>query len=255
MFEHSKSFSAFGSTLEQDEVPAPEGHALSPELTSELSSIPIRMELPAWEVLTPWAIKESDFNWKDIESAPSENIKTYLMTVAQVRGAFEKLFGQPIPYLAIVTKEQTPQAQMDSALDGTDYELQETLAVYAQSDKSLVPAVRYLHWIGLREAGGKRARSLTDALKDLQGQLTFAARVPYADTASRAFPASSFDEAMDTDFTEISEDDIRTFENPDVAPTETKAAVAPQQPSLVGPVMVGVAALALTVYLGKALKK
>ena len=253
MYEQSKPLSAFGSTLDMDELPLPEGESLSPELIAALSSLPTDMEMPASEVLTPWAVKESDFTWQPNTEAPKYNLQTYKISTGQVRQGYDKLFGQPIPYLAIVSKDQIPKAQMESALDGTDYDLYETIAVYDQADKSTVPQIAYFHWISMSEEGKKRTRTLGQAVSDVHGHLRFAARVSYADTAARAFPAMSFDEATDTELNEISEEDINTFENPEVpTPTTNKQAA---QPSLVGPLVAGLAVAALTVCIGKALSK
>lgn len=253
MYEQSKPMKAFGSTVQHDELPLPEGQTLSPELVSALSQLPLEMELPVVGHATPWATKKNDLEWDANEAAPSHNLKLYGINAEKVRKAFDKLFGQPIPFIGVLTDEPLMHTEVLGALEGTDYELYETLAVYSQDDKDPVPPISYFYWLSMGPEGTKRTKSLDVAAQQMHGTLVLPSRVPYASSTQRAFPAMSFEEALNSDLTEISDVDGESYTPPQV-PTKQKTTAASMP--IVPMVVVGAGLAALTVWLGgKAMEK
>jgi hypothetical protein len=218
MYENKKVQSVFGAPLQFDTMPLPEGQNLSTELIHSLSQLPLEMELPFEGYITPWATKKSDMEWTERTSPPEYNLGIYLITEREVRKAYDKLFGQPIPYLGFVTFDLPTQNEVENALEGTDYELYETQAVYQQADtEDEIPPIMYFHWISLRPIGEKTSKGLSAAMAEISGNLVFAERAPYNKTISRDWPAMSFLSALDSTFTEVSEEDAQQYSNPEVA--------------------------------------
>lgn len=251
MYENKKVQSVFGSPLQFDTMPLPEGQSLSPELIHSLSQLPVEMELLSEGYVTPWATKKSDMEWSERSNHPDYNLAIYLISEREVRKAYDKLFGQPIPYLGFITKELPTQQEVMSALEGTDYELYETMAVYQQAvTDDAVPHILYFHWISLRPMGEKRTKSLEAAMSTLSGTLVFAERAPYLKTISRSWPSIGFNRALDTLVTEISEEDAQTYSNPEVAAKPSK-----KGDSFLSNVLVATAVAAGVVIVGKAVSK
>jgi hypothetical protein len=213
------------------------------------------MELPVAGLFTPWARKDDDFSWTPITTAPQDNLKLYALEPNQIHIALQKLFNQPLPFLGVISPVQLTSTQVQDALEGSEYELYDTIAVYNQNDKSPTPAESYFYWISMGPEGDKNTKSMASAVALLKGQLVLPARVPYLDTALRAFPAASFEEAQNTKLTEVSENDLQDFENPEVAPTPTSTQNTASGPPLFTMLLVGGALCAATVYVGKAMNK
>lgn len=246
MYESKKVQSVFGAPLQYDTMPLPEGQILSPELIHALSQLPTEMELLSEGFVTPWSTKKSDMEWEDRADPPEFNLSIYLIKEKEVGAAQEKLFGQAIPYLGFITFDLPTQKELEDALEGTDYELYETQAAYQQANtEDPIPPILYFHWISLRPVGEKRTKSLVDAMHQAQGTLVFAERVPYAQTATRDWPAMSFTAALDSTLTEVSEEDVRNYSNPEVA-------AQPKQGSFLANVLLATAVATGVVIVGKA---
>ena len=250
MYESKKVQSVFGAPLQYDTMPLPEGQSLSTELIHSLSQLPLEMELPSEGHVTPWATKKSDTEWNERTSPPEYNLGIYLITEKEVRAAYDKLFGQPIPYLGFITFDLPTQHEVETALEGTDYELYETQAVYQQADTGdAVPPIMYFHWISLRPMGEKRTKGLAKAMADITGNLVFAERAPYNKTISRDWPAISFTTALDSTLTEVSEEDARQYSNPEVAAPPSR------ESNFLANVLLATAVATGVVVVGKAVMK
>lgn len=247
MYEHKKPLSAFGSTLDYDSLPIPEGTNLSVELLGLLEQLPVEMSLPMDGHVTPWAVQDG-LSWRPNVESPAENLELYSISSREVREAYDKLFGQPIPYLGVVTYELPTATQIDQALEGTDYEWFETLAVYDQvQTQDAVPPIFYFHWISLREAGEKRSKDLGAAMVEMGGTLVFASRVPYSKTSVRAWPAMDFQTAIDSQRIEVSAEDEAAYTT-EVAPKEKNT-------SFLTAALVATSVAAAVIFVGEAVRK
>lgn len=196
MFEGSRPHQVFGSVVESA-LPLPSGQSLSPALLQAVSDLPIQLNLKEIGHITPWAIQFGGIGWEAVDR-PSENLRLYQMPPEKIREGFNKLFGQPIPYLGIITRSLPTQAEIERALSGTDYELYETQAAYSQADRKDTPDILFFHWVSLRPLGTKAGKSMKAALAAMNGALVFAEREPFFDTAKRAHPSVPFIEAFNS---------------------------------------------------------
>ncbi len=197
MFERSKPQQVFGSYIEQESLPLPEGQSLSQGLLDNISELPEELRLQLVGLVTPWAKQKDDSEWEEVV-APKWNIEISNIQESQVRQAFHKLHGQPLPYLGILSKHLPTRTEIEDALAGTDYEFYETIAVYSQKDSQHVPDIRFFHWISSKALGERKFHSLSVAVRALQGALVFAERVPYLTTSTRGHPAINFNSAIHT---------------------------------------------------------
>lgn len=244
MFELTKPKQTLGSVIENDTLPMPEEARLSEELLRLLQDLPVDMRLNKIGCMTPWAIPAGGGEWEEFSEAPGENLELFELPAEMLPQAHEKLFGQPIPYVGLLTRSLPTEAELDIAFEGTEYEPVETIAVYSQKDTQSVPDVRYFHWLAMRPLGTRKTKNMPEAIAKVKGALVFAQRVPYWETVVRAHPAVSFSFAQGTGNTD------GIGENITIAPEMViEGKVKPIVPSWWAILGIGAAAAGLTVFL------
>lgn len=242
LYEVARPVRGIGTTLERGESMLPEGQKMSPELELALSELPLQMELPASGLFTTWADRADDFSWVPRTTPPSYNLRFYALKPEEISIAQQKLHNQPLPFIGAISPTPMLGAEIEHALEGSDYRFYSAHAVYQQNDKNEPPAISYFYWLAMGPEG-KSTKSMSSVESLLKSQLVLPARVPYADTATRAFPAMPFNQAVNTELTEISKQDLLEFGEPvEEEPAEAGVPVLPM-------ILFGAAAAAATVYL------
>jgi putative hemolysin len=178
-------------------IVAPPGTSLgqlSPDVFADLAA---ELGLPSLALMTPWATRAGDIAWTPI-THPDTNIMLWGLTDAQLAAVTAATYGQPLPFVGIVTEGPLTDASLERLWEGTPYAPYETQAVYGQHDDKPVPTILFLHWGELLgpESAPARPRSLESAASHAQGQLVFAAQVPRQPQTDREEPVMPFESAL-----------------------------------------------------------
>ena len=196
IYESAEPRNQFGQHLEINALAAPPGYSVAPQLAELLRGIESQLGLVEAGLFTPWAKRESDLDWDEIQS-PTSNVAAFSIDDAQLNKATEVLFGQPLPFVAVLTPLLAPEAVVQNASHLTKYEFFETQAVYRQTDPKEIPTIEFLHWYQVRDLGaGGGSMPMSTVATALGGKLVFAQQVPADGTTTRAAPLVSFQDAL-----------------------------------------------------------
>lgn len=255
-FEKFEPLNVFGSQAQFSSLGAPPGAAISPQVAELLRDLTTSLGLPDAGVVTPWAGRLGDLEWKEIVS-PDTNIATFELTDAKIAEATEVLFGQPLPFVTVLTGELQAVSELHRILEESPYELFETQAVYRQDDSDPVPRILFLHWLRVKDVPDipRTAKNMNLVASDMHGQLRFSQQVPVGTSTIRPNPpAISFQEAL-----AAQESVTVPVPTPGPGPIppvqEPLPAEGKSKPNLLGPILVGVAVLAATVVAGRGIRK
>lgn len=252
MFEPARRTKSLGSDTDTGEFPGPVGLQMSPELKALLLELPTALGVnSAKTVFTPWATQVSAGEWSTPKDPPTHNVALYPFDEPKYR---EKLYGELPSYLCLVTRGLLSDSSVDTALAGTKYKrVSPAIAVYEQqvASKPIPPAV-FFYWIGLRDMTEKtdaKSASLLELERSLGGtdeaQVLFAVSEPY--TEKRPYPSMDFSAAQNSSLTDVSDQDLYMFSEPEAAP--------PEKPGILLPVAVAAAVAFLTFHAGKAVMR
>jgi hypothetical protein len=147
---------------------------------------------------TPWGARESGVEWEEVDQPPDTNIAAFVINDAVLKTAMGITFGNPIPFIAVITDGLPTPATVEAAFAATPYQFYQTQAVYRQEDKSLVPRLYFMHWAEYRKPGdplhGKG--SIDTAAAKISGTCVYATQVDYTSTAQRSPPPVPFQQAL-----------------------------------------------------------
>jgi hypothetical protein len=145
-------------------------------------------EAPPVGVFVPWAKKTGDIDWEDIRK-PDHELIVYPLADAELRETANASGGHPVGWVGVLARSMALPAVVDTAFDGSAYELEAVDAVYLASDPKEVPSPFYLYLGKLRE--DERVRVSTSAVAErLGGRLVFPLPVSYS--SPRPHPEFAF---------------------------------------------------------------
>jgi hypothetical protein len=231
---------------ERASVPIPASSGLgqlpSLELFEEIAST---LGLTAIGVYTAWATRTGDMTWEPEEQQPSTNLMVWSLTDHDVNLAQQIAFGNPVPFVAVMTDVPLTSMQIDAMWEDTAYAAYETQAVYRQDDAKPVPTIRFLHWgerIDMSNAP-QHIKPLESAARSVNGQLILASQIS-GTTSQRDFPAMPFADALAAQLALSAAAPVPGASPVVVGPTPQQLPIAPvptQQSNVVAPVLVGLA--------------
>jgi len=184
----------------QSGTPAPYGYSLGHIAANSVwSETAHALGLSPVGLFTVWAKRSGDMSWQPLAHAPNSDTALYATDNASVLAAQRMAFGNPLPFIAMLTPTPLTTVAIDAMWSETAYEPYETEAVYRQDDAKSVPTIYFLHWAMRLESSDvpSRVRSIDSAAAMGGGQLVFAAQVPKT-RDDRAFPVTPFDAALAT---------------------------------------------------------
>lgn len=232
--------------VERARIPAPRGTSLGQMAALDLwNEIAESMNLPFRGTYTMWALREGDMDWQPVPSQPDTNYLVWSINDQAVARARELAFGNPLPYVVILSERLLSTTDVARLWKGTAYEAYQTEAVYRQDDPKATPAMVFMYWGERRDmpAGPEQTLSLDQAAADADGQLVFAAQVASQGTTKREFPGIHFMDAFQMQRTPLPEEPSPAPPQEAIQPAApSEAAVGAQERSLVMPVMLGVGA-------------
>jgi len=118
-----------------------------PALALEELGRQVAAEAPFGE-LSLWALQDSEESF-----VPAQTKKKYLAFPVDPRrlsAAQAAAFGQPIPFVAVLSERMTKLSDVEAAWENTPYEDAGTEVVYREDDGKGVPTGYFLHWANLR---------------------------------------------------------------------------------------------------------
>lgn len=248
----------FGTAVGFSALGVPPGVAVQPQVAELLRDVAGSLGLPAVGVFTPWAGREGDIAWREVES-PDTNVALFELTDAKINETTAVLFGTPLPFVVVVSEVLFSIAELQRIAEDSPYDLFETQAVYRQEDPNPVPKIYYLHWLRVKDVADmpRDAKSMDSVAADMRGALMFGQQVPVESSTVREAPAISFDDALQSELPE--EGSESTAPSPQPSPEPQPSPQPSPQPgkkgSLLGPIALGVGVLAATVAIGRAMKK
>ena len=201
IYEKTKPRNRFGQQLDVNALAAPPGHSLQTNLVELLRGIEDMLGLVELGIYTPWARRDGDLAWTEIHK-PDTNVAVFSIDDAQLNRATNELFGQPLPFVAVLTPLMHPMLIAKNASLLTRYEFFETQAVYNQTDSNEPPQIQFLHWYRVRDLGasGGGTMPMSTVAVALGGRLVFGQQVPVESTTSREAPFMPFESALDAQF-------------------------------------------------------
>ncbi len=151
-------------------------------------------------IYTPWATRTGDVNWEEIRN-PDTNVVAWEINDAQVNSVPTISFGEPLPFIVILSKKPMTETEVAAMWDGTAYQPYETQAVYRQDDAKPVPTIYFMHWgerIDISKLP-KQTLALVPKAAAAGGQLVFAAQIPSQGSTTRSTPATeNFQTALES---------------------------------------------------------
>lgn len=249
----------------------PLGTSVEPQVAELLRDIAFQLHLPEAGVFTPWATRQSDLTWQEIVN-PDTNIATFEITDAKIQEASVVLFGQPIPFVTVLTSSPLVIAEIERLVEDSNYDLFETQAVYSQLDSDPIPRIQFLHWFRVKDIADQSqrgARRMEQVARDMGGVLRFSQQVPVQGSTVRQPPGISFEEAFDLQGGPVdvlppipgnpgSPPILSPGPSPVLpGPITPGPSPAPAQPqsNYVVPVLVGIGVLAAIIVVSKAVKR
>lgn len=260
IYERTKPRNKFGQQLEVQSLAAPPGTAVSQNLAELLRGVEEALGLVEIGIYTPWAGRQGDIEWKEITS-PDTNVAVFQLSDKQLGQAKEVLFGQPLPFVAVLSSLMAPMLAVETAANASPYEFFETQAVYRQSDPGEPPRIQFMHWFRVRDLGasGGGSAPMTSVAATLGGELVYAQQVPVEGSTSRLPPSMSFDDALSAQLgldVPPAAPEFPTLPGlPQPTPeVPTHKPALPKEQSLVGPILLGGAIAAATFLIGRRIK-
>lgn len=180
-------------------IPAPYGTTLPRMNALHLfGEMPKALGLRFIDVLTPWAVRKGDTNWETVER-PGTNLRIWSVSTAALNRANEETFGHPVPFFALATPRQVPEALLAPAFSGSPYKYYETQAYYSQTDQSEPPRIWFLAWGERRdmaddEGGSKPIETIA---AQIGGRPVYGLQVPRKGSTRSAGPATPFAQALE----------------------------------------------------------
>jgi len=243
-----------GSAVGFSALGVPPGTSVQPQVAELLRDVAGSLGLPEVGVVTPWAGREGDLAWREVES-PDTNVALFELTDAKIHEATEVLFGTPLPFVTVIAKELSSIAELQRIVANSPYDLFETQAVYRQEDPDPVPEIYYLHWLRVKDVPDipRDATSMDVVAREMKGSLMFGQQVPVESSTVREPPAISFEDAFRSELP--SEEEEVPAPPPDQQPVPEPTPQPSGKVSMLGPFALGVGVLAATVAIGRAMKK
>jgi len=191
----------FGPKYNRQAHGAPLGQDISSQTADLLNQMVTQLGLKEMGVYTPWGGRMSDFSWKEVDH-PDTNTVVFNMTDELLAGAQTAMFGAPIPFLVILTPRLPSKEELDEALDGSNYELFQTIASYRQDDPNPIPAIYFVNWVRLVDDNevNREVKSMSSVATRLGGSLMYGQQVPVEGSTVRAAPEISFQDALEGQF-------------------------------------------------------
>ncbi len=173
--------------------PGPAGLAI-PEIGQLFADLGSKLSLPDLGVYTPWATRVGGIQWDLVSQPPGTNVAIASLTDVAWKMALGVGFGQALPFIGVLSERLPEVSVLERSWIGTQYEVYETQAVYAQTDQAPTPRIQFLTWLSLRAPGDgdKGSGSLEQAAVESGGRLVFATQVDYRSTATRGVPGMPF---------------------------------------------------------------
>lgn len=233
------------------ESPFPPGVSLPPGFP-QIGDIAKQLGLKPFGVYTPWATRTSGATWEAVAQPPSTNVAVFAINDSLLAAAQTLAWGQPIPFVALLTEKSVSPEVLTKAFGGTPYKFYETQAVYKQSDASPTPRIHFLHWAESRQPGdsGSGKTGLTQVASQIGAALTYAIQVNYNTTASRKPPGVSFQSALESQM--ASQGPIPPPPPPPNLPPPTEP---PSKASMAGPLLVGAGVAVATFFVVREMRK
>ena len=198
LYERKNPLNVFGSQVQHTSLGAPVGVSMSSQLMELLRDITAQINLRDAGVLTPWASRVGDLEWREIK--PDTNIATFEITDKDIQLIQETvLFGQRLPFVGVLSGQYLSESELDKVLTDSPYEWYETIAVYRQDDSNPVPPILFFYWLKSRtedELVRGTKKTAEQAANGMFGRLVYAQQVPVASSTLRQPPAISFAEAF-----------------------------------------------------------
>src|SRR5690606_12020973 len=133
LYERKNPLNVFGSQVQHTSLGAPVGVSMSSQLMELLRDITAQINFRDAGVLTPWASRVGDLEWREIK--PDTNISTFEITDKDIQLIQETvLFGQRLPFVGVLSGQYLSESELDKVLTDSPYEWYETIAVYRQDD-------------------------------------------------------------------------------------------------------------------------
>jgi hypothetical protein len=118
-----------------------------PELVLEELAQQVAASAPIGE-LTLWAIQDGEANFSAAQT--QKKYLAYPVDPKRLTAAQQAAFGQPIPFVAVISDQAMLQSAIEAAWDGSPYEDAGTEVVYREDDPQEVPTGYFVHWGNLR---------------------------------------------------------------------------------------------------------
>jgi len=210
-------------------------------------------------IYTPWASRTGDVNWEEIRN-PDTNVIAWEINDAQVNSVPTISFGEPLPFIVILTKKPMTETEVAAMWDGTAYQSYETQAVYRQDDAKPVPTIYFMHWgerIDISKLP-KQTLALVPKAESAGGQLVFAAQIPSQGSTTRSSPATpNFQSALEQQLTlagPLTAPATMTPSPPIMVPAPAAAPKPSGKMNLSLPIAVGLGAAALAFVIKRQLR-
>lgn len=256
--EHGGTGQAFD---EYSSIAAPPGTSLG-DLSAQgvFAELGQALGLRPMGIYTPWASRTGDLNWEEITN-PDTNVVAWEINDAQVNSVPTISFGEPLPFIVILTKKPMTETEVAAMWDGTAYQPYETQAVYRQDDAKPVPTIYFMHWgerIDIAKLP-KQTLALGPKAQAVGGQLVFAAQVPVQGSTTRSPPATpNFQTALDSQMNLAAPITVPATMTPSPGTSMQPAPAAPvstsKKTNLSLPIAVALGAAALTFVIKRQLR-
>lgn len=234
------------------ELPVPPGVQL-PTGFPQIGDVAKQLGLQPFGVYTPWAARTSGVTWEPVSQPPDTNVAVFAINDSLLAAAQALAWGQPIPFVTLLTEKPVSPEAITKALGGTPYKFYETQAVYKQTDAAPTPRIYFLHWAESRQPGdvGSGKTSLAQSAAQVGAALTYAIQVNYNTTASRKPPAVPFQSALESQMG--NEGPVPPPPPPPNPPPPTEP--PPAKASMTGPLLVGAGVAAATFLIVREMRK
>lgn len=186
-------------------VPIPSSSGLGALPSLELfEGVPQSLQLPLLGYYILWAEQKGDLEWEEQPAPLSQGdykaLALYALSDENVRQAEEIAFGDPLPFVAIVTQAPMSATAIEQMWKKTAFAPYETIAIFDDASQEPVPPMLFLHWgqrIDMANAP-QHVQPLQSAAEQYNGRLVWAAQVgesPYGG-GWREWPTLPFADAL-----------------------------------------------------------
>ena len=171
------------TSSQRGSIPIPNGSGLGQLQALELfENVPRQLQLPFLGYFLKWAERLGDLEWKEEPDPGSPNnvdgLALWALTDENVRQAEEIAFGDPLPFVAIVTAEPMSNTAIEQMWKKTAFAPHSTIAIFMDRDDKVVPTILFLHWgerIDMANAP-QHVQPLQSAASQYNGALVWAAQ-------------------------------------------------------------------------------